>query len=93
MTKIEGDQWLFIWNNITSYPNEATYNFQVTAKDSSSNENVGISGIVIIYLEVYFSSNPGLINGILYILVASLLIAGVMVYFNKKRASIPHRRE
>jgi hypothetical protein len=86
MIKDEGDQWFFIWNNITAYPSEQTYYLQATAKDSSSNENVGISGLISVYVEIYTSRNPGFINGIIYVAVASLLIAGILVYFNRKKA-------
>ena len=92
MIRDEENQWVFIWINITAYPNENTYNFRVTAKDSSSNENVGISGVVSVYLELYSSRNPGFINAIIYVIVASLLIAGILVYFNRKRAILTPNR-
>ncbi|MBY8991204.1 MAG: hypothetical protein KGD58_10665 [Candidatus Lokiarchaeota archaeon] len=92
MIKDEGDQWFFIWSNITSYPNELTYTFQVIAKDSSSNENVGMSGLISVYVDIYSSRNPGFINGIIYVIVASLLIAGILVYFNRKKAFLTPSR-
>jgi len=92
MLKDEGDQWFFIWDNITSYPNEVTYTFEVSAKDSSSNENVGMSGLLSVYVEIYSSRNPGFINGVIYIIIASLLIAGILVYFNRKRAFLTPSR-
>ncbi|MFX1281396.1 MAG: hypothetical protein ACFFA3_18760 [Promethearchaeota archaeon] len=93
MIKFEEDQWFFTWDNVTSYTNERSYNFRVTAKDSSSNENTGISEVVSVFLDVYISRTPGLINGILYVIMASLIIAGIMAYFNKKRTLISHRKE
>ena len=92
MTIDAGDQWFFIWDNITSYPNEITYTFRVTAKDSSTNENVGMSGLISVYVDIYSSRNPGFINGIIYIIVASLLIAGILVYFNRKKAFLTPSR-
>jgi hypothetical protein len=92
MIRDEENQWAFIWINITAYPNENTYNFRVIAKDSSSNENVGISGVVSVYLELHSSRSPGFINGIIYVIVASLLIAGILVYFNRKRAILTPNR-
>lgn len=92
MIRDEENQWAFIWINITAYPNENTYNFRVTAKDSSSNENVGISGLINVYVDIYISSSPGFINGIIYVIVASLLIAGILVYFNRKRAILTPSR-
>jgi hypothetical protein len=93
MEKIDQDRWLFRWNNITSYPNEKTYFFQVTAKDSSSNENIGISGRLSVYVDVYTSREPGFINGIIYVLVVSFLIAGIMVYFNRKRNMFSSKKD
>ncbi|MFX0029502.1 MAG: hypothetical protein ACFE8B_09850 [Candidatus Hermodarchaeota archaeon] len=85
MTYDEGAEWFFTWNNITYYKNEITYYFQVRAKDSSSNENFGISEVLSVYVGIYFSRNPSFLNGIIYIILVSLLIAGVMVYLNKRR--------
>lgn len=93
MIEFEENQWLFIWNNITSYQNHNSYNLRVTAKDSSSNENTGISEVISVYLEVYISRHPGLINGILYVIMVTLIIAGIMAYFNKKRNLLSHRKE
>jgi hypothetical protein len=93
MIKDVGNQWYFIWGNITSYPNKLTYTFEVYAKDSSSNENVGRSGVLSVYVELYSSRNPGFIYGIIYIIVGSFLIAGILVLFNRKRASLTPGRD
>jgi len=92
VSMIKGVQWFFIWENISSYTNELTYYFQVTARDSSLNENVGKSEVISIYVDIYTSRNPGFINGVIYIIVASLLIAGILVYFNRKKAFITPKR-
>jgi hypothetical protein len=93
MTKDVDGRWYFIWNNLTAYDNEQTYIMQVSAKDSSSNENIGKSEEISIYVEIYSSRSPGFINGIIYIIVASLLIAGILVYFNRKKAIMTPRRD
>ena len=85
MIKDEGSEWFFIWDNITSYPNHITYLFKVTAKDSSVNENIGLSGVIYIYVEIYYSNPLGFLYGILSIVMASMLIACVLVYFTRKR--------
>lgn len=90
---IKGVEWFFIWDNITSYPNHITYFFKVTAIDSSVNENIGMSGVIYIYVAVYSSNSPGFLYGILHIIIASMLIACILVYFNKKRAGLSFSRQ
>ena len=93
MIKDEGSVWFFIWDNITSYPNHITYFFKVTAKDSSVNENIGLSGVIYIYMEIYSSNSPGILFVMLYIIMISVVIACVLVYFNKKSAEISSSRQ
>ncbi len=86
MINDEGSKWSFTWDNITSYPNHMTYFFKVTAKDSSVNENLGMSGVIYIYVAVYTSRSPGYLYGILYLIIASVVIASIFVYFTRKHA-------
>lgn len=81
---IKGVEWFFIWDNVTSYPNHITYFFKVTAKDSSVNENIGMSGVIYIYVAIYSSNSPGILFVMLYIIMISVVIAGILVYLNKK---------
>ena len=85
MIKDEGGVWFFIWDNITSYPNHITYLFKVTAIDSSVNKNIGLSGVIYIHVEIYSSNPLEFLYGILSIIMASMLIACVLVYFTRKR--------
>ena len=93
MIKDGGSEWSFTWDNITSYPNHLEYFFQVTAKDSSVNENLGISEVIFIYVAVYISRSWGFLFDILSLIIAAMLLACVLVYFNRKRASISSRRQ
>ena len=77
--------WSFKWINITSYPNQENYTLRVWAKDSSPNENSEWSEEYIIFVSI--QSSPGILQIIILILVIiflSLIIAGVIVYFNRK---------
>jgi len=90
---IKGVEWFFIWDNITSYPNHITYFFKVTAKDSSVNENIGMSGVIYIYVAIYSSNSPGILFVMLYIIMISVVIAGILVYLNKKSAQLSLSRQ
>lgn len=90
---IKGVEWFFIWDNITSYPNHITYFFKVTAKDSSVNENIGMSGVIYIYVAIYSSNSPGILFVMLYIVMISVVIAGILVYLNKKSAQLSLSRQ
>ncbi|MFX0041049.1 MAG: hypothetical protein ACFFCY_17900 [Promethearchaeota archaeon] len=78
-------QWSFNWNNITSYPHQVydVYIIQILAKDSSSNENLGISGEFYIYLNVSGDS-PGIWQVIIYILLVCFIIAAIVVFLNRR---------
>jgi hypothetical protein len=78
-------RWSFYWNNITSYPNRfySMYLLQIWAIDNSSNHNIGSSEVFYIYLNLPGES-PGVINVIIYLIVVSIIIAGIVVYLNKK---------
>ncbi|MFW9877081.1 MAG: hypothetical protein ACFFG0_28660 [Candidatus Thorarchaeota archaeon] len=86
MTLFNKNEWNLTWDNITSYPNEMNYYFQDTAKDSSTNENIGMSGVILVYVAFYNSSSPKFFLGILSIIIASIIIACVLVYLNKRIA-------
>lgn len=88
-----GSEWSFTWDNITSYTNQVTYFFQVTAIDSSVNENSGMSGVIYIFVAISSSNFLGFLQGILFIVLASVLIAGVLVYINKKIAGSSSRKQ
>ena len=90
---IKGVEWFFIWDNITSYPNHITYFFKVTAIDSSVNENIGMSGVIYIYMAIYSSNSPGILFVMLYIIMISVVIAGILVYLNKKSAQLSLSRQ
>ena len=79
-----GSEWFFNWDNISSFTNGKTYIVQVWAKDSSSNENVGLSTVLYVILDVYVSNSPSFIAGILYLIVAIVIIALIIAYFNKR---------
>ena len=79
-----GSEWFFNWDNISSFTNGKTYIVQVWAKDSSSNENVGLSNVLYVILDVYVSNSPSFITGILYLIVAIVIIALTIAYFNKR---------
>jgi len=89
---IKGVELFFIWDNTTSYPNHITYFLKVTAKDSSVNENIGMSGVIYIYMATYSSNSPGILFVMLYIIMISVVIACVLVYFNKKSARLLSRQ-
>ena len=90
---IKGVEWFFIWDNITSYPNHITYFFKVTARDSSVNENIGMSGVIYIYVAIYSSNSPGMLFVMLYIIMACIVIACLLVYFNKKSAGLSSSKQ
>lgn len=79
------NQWSFTWDNISSYPNQAykEYIIRIWATDSSTERNVGKSDDFYIYLNLPGNS-PGLLNVIFYISAVILIIAGLVVYMNKK---------
>ncbi|MFW9821723.1 MAG: hypothetical protein ACFFE4_02230 [Candidatus Thorarchaeota archaeon] len=77
--------WFFLWENLTSYPNEQTYTIRVRATDSSSNKNEGLSNDLFILMDVYSTRTPDLLNAVFYVIAAIVIIALVMVYLNKKR--------
>ncbi|MFX1374491.1 MAG: hypothetical protein ACFFA0_01645 [Promethearchaeota archaeon] len=85
MTMINDDEWLFTWNNITSYPNQETYILKVTAKDSSENKNIGTSSNIEVYIDIYYSPSPGILNIIIFIILTFLILMGIMFYINKRR--------
>ena len=80
-----GNQWSFNWDNISLYPNRfyRGYIIQIVAKDSSSDHNLGMSGEFYVYLNVP-GDTPGVLNILLYLLIVSLLFAGIVVYLNRK---------
>jgi hypothetical protein len=79
----EGEnQWSFNWDNISLYPNYNIYKIKVWAKDSSPNENNSWSEEYQISLGI--STGPSFLQFLIYILVVSLMFAGVIVYLNRK---------
>jgi len=83
MTLVDENEWIFSWDNITSYTNREIYSLMVTAKDSSTNENIGISEVMVLYVDL--SKSPGALNVLFYFLAASVIIGGILIYYNKKR--------
>lgn len=81
MSFIDENEWFFTWDNITSYPNRQVYSLKVTAKDT--NENIGISEVKELYVDL--SKSPGILNILFYIIAASVLIAAISLWVNKKR--------
>ncbi len=79
------NQWSFTWDNISSYPNQfyKEYIIRIWAIDSSTERNIGQSEDFYIYLNLP-GNTPGLINVIIYLSVVVLIIAGLVVYMNKK---------
>ena len=88
------DQWSFTWDNISLYPNQffTGYIIRVWAKDSSLNENLGQSEEYYIFLNLPGES-PGILNVILYLIAVSLIIAGVVVYLNRKLLAKPKKQK
>ena len=84
MEQAGGDQWIFTWDNITSYTNFENYFIRIWAKDSSLNGNYRWSPPM--YVRVSISSSPNFINVFLYIFFVIVIFAGIMFYFNRKRA-------
>jgi hypothetical protein len=83
MSLFDENEWIFAWDNITSYPNKEIYIFKVVAKDSSTNENIGFSEVRYVYVEQ--SSSPGVLNVLFYVIVVSVLIGAILIYYNRKR--------
>jgi len=79
------NQWSFNWDNISLYPNQfyEGYIIRIWAIDSSTERNIGKSDDFYVYLNLPGNS-PGLINVIIYLSVVVLIIAGLVVYMNKK---------
>ena len=80
-----GNQWSFNWDNISLYPNRfyKGYIIQILAKDSSSDENLGMTGDFYIYLNVP-GVTPGILNLFIYISVVCFTLAAIIVYLNRK---------
>jgi len=74
--------WSFNWNNLTSYPNQENYTLKVWAKDSSPNGNSEWSEEYVIFVST--QNSPGILQVVISIIFISFIIAGVMVYTNKK---------
>ncbi|MFX1532048.1 MAG: hypothetical protein ACFFBC_13105 [Promethearchaeota archaeon] len=83
MTLITENEWIFTWDNITSYPNRQIYSLKVTAKDNSTIGNIGISEVKNLYIDL--SKSPSALNILIYIIATSVLIAGISIWVNKKR--------
>ena len=79
------DLWSFTWDNLTLYPNHnyTGYIIRIWAKDSSTEGNIGKSEDFYLYLNLP-AETPGLINVIIYLFAAVLIIAGLVVFMNKK---------
>jgi hypothetical protein len=86
MNSLGGDQWIFAWDNLTSYENYEEYIIRIWAKDSSLNGNEIWS--TPIYVVVSISPSPRILNVVLYIFFVILIFAGIIYYFNKKRANV-----
>jgi len=86
MDSLGGDQWIFTWDNLTSYENYEEYIIRIWAKDSSLNGNNIWS--TPMYVVVSISSSPKMLNVALYIFFVILIFAGIIYYFNKKRANV-----
>ena len=82
MTLTGNSLWIFNWNNLTSYPNQENYTLKVWAKDSSPNGNSEWSEEYVIFVST--QNSPGILPVIISIIFISFIIAGVMVYANKK---------
>lgn len=76
------NQWSFNWDNISSYPNNNIYKIKVWAMDSSQNENYGWSEEF--YISLSISTTLTFLTFLIYILVVSLIFAGIIVYANRK---------
>ncbi|MFX1311631.1 MAG: hypothetical protein ACFFHD_03325 [Promethearchaeota archaeon] len=86
---LEGDrQWFFNWDNISSYPNYNIYKIEVWAKDSSVNGNYNWSEAYYVFLNLSEKFSPDILNGLLYIILVSLIFAVICVYFKRKSTFI-----
>ena len=88
------DQWSFTWDNISLYPNQffTGYIIQIWAKDSSPNENLGQSEEFYIYLNLPGES-PNILFIILSLIIFPFIIAGIMVYVNRKLLARPKSKK
>lgn len=82
MDKENEIQWSYNWNNISAYQNWEEYIIQIWANDSSLTKNLGKSEEFYIYLNL--SNGLGIWTMIIYIIVISLIFAGMVIYINKK---------
>jgi len=80
-----GNQWSFNWNNISLYPNRfyEVYIIQILARDSSSDENLGMSGEFYIFLNIP-GETPIVFYLFIYLLVICFIFAAIIVYLNRK---------
>ncbi|MFW9989467.1 MAG: hypothetical protein ACFFC3_12500 [Candidatus Odinarchaeota archaeon] len=85
MNKENEIQWSYNWNNISAYPNWEEYIIQIWANDSSLTKNLGKSEEFYIYLNL--SNGPEIWNIIIYLIVVSLIFAGLVIYLNKKTST------
>ncbi|MFX1502945.1 MAG: hypothetical protein ACFFDH_18440 [Promethearchaeota archaeon] len=74
--------WFYYWSNVSAYPNGDEYIIQTWAKDSSLSGNVGKSEEYYVYINL--PKSPGILNIILFIIIASLISVGICFYLNKK---------
>lgn len=88
MNLFEGDLWSFFWGNLTFYPNEETYIVRVRAKDSSLNENYGLSNKIYVILDMNFRSNPNPLTAIVYFLIVGGIFALLAYFLNKSRGKV-----
>jgi hypothetical protein len=93
MVLVQEDLWSFPWGNLTFYPNEETYIIRVRAKDSSSNENFGLSNEIYVTLNVSSESGPNPFFVIMYFLIVGGIFAFLTIYLNKKRGFVKTAKE
>lgn len=84
MNNTETEIWRFTWDNISLYPNEEVYIFQVWAMDSSSNGNYNWSDAYYVFINTSIEEAPPILNLILYFIAVIIIFALIIVYLNKK---------
>ncbi|NVM37018.1 MAG: hypothetical protein HWN81_15585 [Candidatus Lokiarchaeota archaeon] len=84
MNNTDTEFWRFTWDNISLYPNQEVYIFQVLAIDSSSNGNYNWSNAYYVFINTSIEDPPPLLNLILYFIAVTIIFALIIVYLNKK---------
>ncbi|MFX0105371.1 MAG: hypothetical protein ACFE75_07765 [Candidatus Hodarchaeota archaeon] len=84
MNNTGGDLWNFNWVNLSQYTHQEWYILQVWAKDSSLSGNSNWSGAFYVFLNIYPSNGPPILNIILNLVIIIVIFIAIFYYLNKK---------